>query len=154
MTRYCSGVDELILSLDEISTRKDNNLYTITSMASGDIQNHLFFFPTAPSVTINPLTNDIKSPRPSHALRSPKATSSGILKLIQNILFFGATSLTSQTLVSNRSPCTSFTPNFSLALSQISMFAASLSSFLGPKQCTCTIGNFVFVCGVKRCSDF
>lgn len=149
MTRYCSGVDELILSLDEISTHKDNNLDYIGRYSKLSI-----FFPNFPSVTINPPTNDIKSPRPSHALRSPKATSSGILKLIQNILFFGATSLTSQTLVSNRSPCTSFTPNFSLALSQISIFAASLSSFLGPKQCTCTIGNFVFVCGVKRCSDF
>lgn len=89
-----------------------------------------------------------------------KVTCLGILKLAQNILFFGATSLTSLT---NTSPSSNFNfsqssmptflpcpilgetlyPNFSVIRSQISWLSTILSSDFVEKQWTWTIGSFL-----------
>jgi hypothetical protein len=85
-----------------------------------------------------------------------KATSAGNLKLAQNILFFGATSLTSVTLTlpssSTLPPSIALIsyPNSLLIRSAISRPSRILSSDLVLKQCTWMSGSLVGVCGVKR----
>ena len=77
-------------------------------------------------------------------LLSRNATSAGSLKLAQNILFFGATSLTSYITNSSSPGFTSY-PNFSDIRWQISIPSLTLSSLFVEKQWTWIIGNLVFV---------
>lgn len=79
------------------------------------------------------------------------ATSLGSRKLAQNILFFGATSLTSCIIISLSSGLTITPISFDI-LSQISSPSFTLSSLLVEKQWTWTIGSLTSVLGSNRSS--
>ena len=82
------------------------------------------------------------------SLNSLNATSSGNLKLAQNILFLGATSRTSCTYTSSISGVISYSICL-LISSQIPLISATLSSLFVEKQWTWIMGSFCSVWGAS-----